>query len=182
MAALWRLDQEGGKGRRLLDCGSGEGHLVAEAARRGYEAVGMEIAEAAVRRARSGYSDLDFIMHSVEERPWPVQQGTFDVVVSFELIEHLLTPRELLLGANEALRPGGMLALTTPYHGLIKNLALAVAAFDRHFDVEGPHIRFFSDKALCRMLAEVGFEVEDVLHFGRFRWVWQNTFVWARKR
>jgi hypothetical protein len=48
--------------------------------------------------------------------------------------------------------------------------------------VEGPHVRFFSDKALRKLLAEAGFEVETILHFGRFRPVWENSFIWARKR
>ena len=42
-----------------------------------------------------------------------------------------------------AQRHGGGLALTTPYHGRIKNFAVAALAFDRHFDVEGDHVRFF---------------------------------------
>ena len=178
---LWQLAGEGESRKRLLDCGSGEGHLVAEAARRGYGSVGMDIAEAALARARAAHPGIHFVVHSVEERPWPVDLDTFDVVVAFEVIEHLMTPRELVLGACDVLKPGGHLALTTPYHGLIKNLALAAVAYDSHYDVDGPHIRFFSDKALKKMLTEGGFQVEKIVHLGRVVGLWQNSFVWARK-
>lgn len=177
---LWLLLGQG-TGARLLDCGCGEGNLVAEAQARGFEAVGMEISEAAIERGLREHPDVEFVRHSVEERPWPVERESFDFAVSFEVIEHLLQPRDLVAGAYEALKPGGHLALSTPYHGPIKNLALVTLAFDSHFDVEGPHIRFFSDKALKKLLADTGFEVEKTFHLGRFRGVWANTMVWARK-
>ena len=169
-------------GQRLLDAGAGDGTLVAEAARRGLDAVGLEVSERAVERARQTHPEIELIPHSVEDRPWPVPAESFDVVVSFEVIEHLLEPAALLAGARDALRPGGKLALSTPYHGLLKNLAIALVAFERHYDVEGEHVRFFSDAALGRLLAREGFAVERVAHLGRVRGLWANTFVWARKR
>ena len=76
---------------------------------------------------------------------------------------------------------GGYLALTTPYHGLLKNLALATFAFEQHFDVTGGHIRFFTDRALRQLLRTEGFEVLDLLHYGRAPLLWAGVFVWARK-
>jgi SAM-dependent methyltransferase len=182
-AALWSLlgtatDRE----LRLVECGSGEGHLVAEATARGIQAEGLEIPGAAVERARRAHPECSFREHSVDDRPWPVPAGGCDVVVAFEVIAHLPWPRELLQGAAEALRPGGHLALTTPYHGPVKRSALATLAFDRHFNVDGEHLRFFSDRSLGRLLAESGFAVERVIHLGR-RWpLWADTFVWAGRR
>jgi 2-polyprenyl-6-hydroxyphenyl methylase/3-demethylubiquinone-9 3-methyltransferase len=167
---------------RVLEAGCGAGGLVAALADDGHEAVGMDVSEAAVRLAGERHPAHTFIRHSVEEVPWPTKAESFDAVVAFEVIEHLLRPRRLLAGANTALAPGGHVALTTPYHGLLKNLALAAAAFDRHFAVEGDHIRFFSDRALRRLLGETGFEVERLRHFGRAPGLWAGVFVWARKR
>lgn len=180
---LWSLlDAPADGPLRFLECGSGEGHLVAEAAAKGAEAEGMEISQAAVDRARRAHPACSFRVHPVDERPWPVAAQSYDVVVAFEVIAHLPWPRELLLGAAEVLRPGGQLALTTPYHGPAKNVALASLAFDRHFNVDGEHLRFFSDRALRQLLSESGFTVERVTHLGR-RWpVWADTFVVARKR
>ena len=181
---LWPLVERAtaGAGRpHLLDCGSGDGNLVAEARERGLEAMGLEISERAIERARAAHPGAVFLQHSFEDRPWPVPAESFDVVVAFEVIEHLLQPEELLLGANDVLKDGGHVALTTPYHGLLKNLAVALVAFDRHFDVRGDHVRFFSDRALERLLSGCGFTVEKRTHFGRFAGLWAGVFVWARK-
>ena len=167
---------------RMLDAGSGTGDLVAALAGEGRDSIGMDVSGEAVAFAEQRHPGCRFVHHSVEDVPWPFEAGRFDAVVAFEVIEHLLRPRRLLEGAHEALRPGGGLALTTPYHGLVKNLALTAFAFDRHFAVEGDHVRFFSDGALRRLLAETGFTVERVSHFGRIWGLWAGVFVWARRR
>jgi len=79
------------------------------------------------------------------------------------------------------LKPGGILFLTTPYHGLIKNLIVVAAAFERHFDPTGPHIRFFTANSLCRLLVSCGFAIRQISYLGRFWPVWMNMAVCARK-
>lgn len=181
-AMLWSLvEPTSDRTLRLVECGSGEGHLVAEATAKGFEAEGLEISGAAVDRARRAHPGCSFREHSVEDRPWPMTLAGCDVVVAFEVIAHLPWPRELLQGAADVLRPGGHLALTTPYHGPVKRSALATLAFDQHFNVDGEHLRFFSDRALQRLLTDSGFEVERVIHLGRHWPIWADTFVWARR-
>lgn len=179
---LWQeVRRIGAAGRVLLDIGCGEGQLVADAALRGFSAIGIDVSEQAVERARAINPLCRFYAHPVEAQPWPVESHSVDIVTSFEVVEHLLQPRLLVRGANKVLRQGGYLALTTPYHGLIKNVALALFAFDRHFAVEGDHIRFFSDTALRRIVEENGFSVIKVIHYGRIRGLWAGSFLWARK-
>ena len=169
-------------GAKVLDAGCGAGDLVASLAGGGYEAVGMDVSARALEVASERHPEQQFVRHSAEELPWPLDPESFDAVVAFEVVEHLLRPRRLLEGAHAVLRRGGGLALTTPYHGRVKNLAVAALAFDRHFDVEGDHVRFFSDRALRRLLTEVGFGVEQVRHYGRIWGLWAGVFMWARKR
>jgi 2-polyprenyl-3-methyl-5-hydroxy-6-metoxy-1,4-benzoquinol methylase len=167
---------------RVLEAGCGLGDIAAALTSDGIAATGMDISSEAVAGATRAHAGPRFVRHSVEELPWPVESASFDAVASFEVIEHLIEPRKLLLGAHAALRPGGHIAITTPYHGLIKNVGLAMHGFDTHFGVEGDHIRFFSDGALRRLLDETGFEVERVVHFGRAWPVWAGVFVWATRR
>ena len=141
----------------------------------------MDVSERALERARALAPDVRFVRHAVDSLPWPFEPASFDVVVSFDVIEHLLRPRRLLEGARAVLRPGGALALTTPYHGLLKNVALVATRFDRHFDVEGDHVRFFSDRALRRLLADTGFADVELDHFGRAWGLWAGVFAWARR-
>jgi 2-polyprenyl-3-methyl-5-hydroxy-6-metoxy-1,4-benzoquinol methylase len=176
------LRRELAPGARVLDAGCGAGDLVGLLAGDGHEAVGMDVSERAVELAARRHPQARFVRHSVEELPWPVDRGSFDAVTAFEVIEHLLRPGRLLEGAREALRPGGGLALTTPYHGWLKNVAVATLAFDRHFAVEGDHIRFFSDRALRRLLEQTGFRVARVEHYGRIWGLWAGVFVWAHRR
>jgi 2-polyprenyl-6-hydroxyphenyl methylase/3-demethylubiquinone-9 3-methyltransferase len=176
------LRRELARPARVLDAGCGAGDLVAALAADGHDVVGLDVSAEALATAARRHPGARFVRHSVEELPWPVEPESFDAVVSFEVLEHLLRPRRLCEGACQALRPGGHLALTTPYHGLVKNLALVTLAFDRHFAVEGDHIRFFSDRALRRLVVEGGFEIERVRHYGRIWGLWAGVFVWARRR
>jgi 2-polyprenyl-3-methyl-5-hydroxy-6-metoxy-1,4-benzoquinol methylase len=168
--------------RRVLDAGAGAGDLVASLGEDGYEALGLDVSDRAVALAVARHPAGIFMRHSVEDLPWPVEAGSFDAVVALEVIEHLLLPRRLLEGAHAALRPGGRLVLSTPYHGLAKNLVLAGLRFDSHFAVEGDHIRFFSDVALRRLAAETGFEVGRIEHLGRGWPLWENSLASMRRR
>jgi len=75
------------------------------------------------------------------------------------------------------LKPKGCLIITTPYHGYIKNLVLALSGkMDNHFHVlwDGGHIKFFSVKTLTALLKTEGF---TDLHFnfaGRFPYLWKS--------
>jgi 2-polyprenyl-3-methyl-5-hydroxy-6-metoxy-1,4-benzoquinol methylase len=175
------LLQEAGA-RRVLDAGAGAGDLVGALVADGYEAAGLDISERAIALAGERHPGATFIRHSVEEFPWPVERESFDAVVALEVIEHLLRPRRLLEGAHAALRPGGRLVLSTPYHGLAKNLVLAALRFDRHFAVEGDHIRFFSDGSLRQLAADTGFQVDRIQHLGRMWPLWADAFVAMRRR
>jgi 2-polyprenyl-3-methyl-5-hydroxy-6-metoxy-1,4-benzoquinol methylase len=166
---------------RVVDVGCGGGALVAALAMDGLDVSGMDISRAAVELAARRHPECTFKAHSVEDVPWPIPASSQDVVVAFEVIEHLMRPRRLLEGAKTALRRGGHVGLTTPYHGLIKNVALALLGFERHFAVEGDHIRFFTDGELSRLLDETGFRVDRIAHFGRFPGLWAGVFFWATK-
>src|SRR5450759_4273537 len=82
-------------------------------------------------------------------------EAPFDAVVSTELIEHLYDPSAFTRGCWHALRPGGVFVCSTPYHGYLKNLSLALTnRFDRHFDPLwlGGHIKHWSHATLTRLL------------------------------
>jgi 2-polyprenyl-3-methyl-5-hydroxy-6-metoxy-1,4-benzoquinol methylase len=179
---LWQLvERDRIAPKTFLDVGCGEGYLVAEAGQRGMSAIGIDIAEGAVNLARQRYPEHRFVERPVEERPWPIEAGTIDLVASFEVIEHLMRPEELVIGMAETLRSGGHAAITTPYHGLVKNVAIALFGFDKHYAVTGDHIRFFSDRALRDIVERHGLRVKKLVHFGRVRSLWAGVLVWAYK-
>ncbi len=108
----------------------------------------------------------------------------FDAAVALEVIEHLYAPRVFLRRVADVLKPGAALILSTPYHGYLKNLTLALSGrLDGHFTVlwDGGHIKFFSRSTITAMLRECGFEVARVRGAGRFPFLWKSMVVLATK-
>src|SRR5215208_5237319 len=66
-------------GDRVLDLGCGEGDFAAAAAQVGADVVGVEVAEAAIARARRRHPELDVRLVPVDG-PLPLEDASFDVV------------------------------------------------------------------------------------------------------
>jgi 2-polyprenyl-3-methyl-5-hydroxy-6-metoxy-1,4-benzoquinol methylase len=89
-----------------------------------------------IQIAREAFPKVQFSLGDVEEdlSPDPLQSETFDVVVSTEVVEHLYRPRRLIRNAFRLLKPSGYFIASTPYHGYIKNVLLALSGkMDNHF-------------------------------------------------
>jgi 2-polyprenyl-6-hydroxyphenyl methylase/3-demethylubiquinone-9 3-methyltransferase len=111
-------------------------------------------------------------------------EESFDLIVSTEVVEHLYSPQTWAVGCFNALSPGGTLISSTPYHGWLKDVALAASGrLDRHHDAlrEGGHIKFFSRATLERLLREAGFEQIQFEGVGRLPAVWKSMVLAATK-
>lgn len=111
-------------GKIILDAASGAGYgarILAESARL---VCGIEIDLEAIRQAKDLYGDprLTFVRGSVGCLPY--HDGTFDLVVSFETIEHLpeALQREFLHEIKRVLKPGGILVMSTPDRRIYSDL------------------------------------------------------------
>ena len=151
-------------GERVLDVGCGEGAFTAELTRAGAQAVGVDIAEEPLRRARLRDSSLD--LRLVEpEGPWDLADASFDVVWAGEVIEHVLDTAAWMSELRRVLRSGGRLLLSTPAHERAMRLRLALSehAFAQHFDPRSDHLRFYSRATLNALICEFGFESVSVV-------------------
>jgi ubiquinone/menaquinone biosynthesis C-methylase UbiE len=150
-------------GERALDVGCGEGRLASELARAGVRVVGIDVAEEPLRRAREHDPALDLRLVDADG-PWPIEDASFDAVWAGETIEHVADTAGWLSEARRVLRPGGRLLLSTPAHGrlLMLRLALSRWAFEAHFDPRGDHLRFYTRSGLSRLLEEFGFQEVSV--------------------
>jgi 2-polyprenyl-3-methyl-5-hydroxy-6-metoxy-1,4-benzoquinol methylase len=146
-------------GDRVLDVGCAEGRFTAELARAGARVVGIDVAEEPLRRARAAHPDLDLQLVG-EGRGWELADAAFDLVWAGELIEHVADTAAWLSEVRRVLRSGGSLLLSTPAHGrlTLMRLALSGHAFARHFDPLGDHLRFYSRQTLARLIGDFGFE------------------------
>ena len=102
------------RGKRVLDAGCGAGYGSSELAQAADSVVGVDRAPEAVDFARANYGrpNLRFEQASCEALPHP--GGSFDLVVAFEVIEHLDNWREFLLEVRRVLAPAGQLIISTP--------------------------------------------------------------------
>ncbi len=161
---------------RILDLGCGNGSLSNSIVPEGCELVGVEESRSGVNLARENYPHLNFIQGSIYNLPSDKLGDKFDIVISVGVIEHLLYPKELVRAAKKCLKPKGKLIITTPYHGYLKNLVLALTKkMNSHFTVlwDNGHIKFFSVATLTKLLASEGYTDIKFNFFGRFPWLWK---------
>ncbi len=100
------------RGLEVLDAGVGEGYGAAILARASATVVGVDLEAEVVEHASARYPEVRFERADLLELPWP--DGSFDAVVSLQVIEHLQRPREFVSEVARVLRPGGRLILSTP--------------------------------------------------------------------
>ena len=96
---------------RLLDIGCGTGTHLGLFRRAGFDAEGIELSaeDCAVARQVTGCT----VHHGTLERA-RLASAQFDVVTMFNVLEHLLNPRETAGSIRDLLRPGGWLVAKVP--------------------------------------------------------------------
>jgi 2-polyprenyl-3-methyl-5-hydroxy-6-metoxy-1,4-benzoquinol methylase len=92
---------------RALDLGAGRGELSARLLRLGYVVTAVE------RYAPQFEVDVPLIDADLNQ-PFPFEDGSFDVVMAIEILEHLENPRAFLRELARILRPGGTAIVSTP--------------------------------------------------------------------
>jgi len=106
-------------GADVLDaaCGVGYGaHMLSRAGAR--TVTGIDAFAGAIIEAREqAHAGLEFILGDLLDLPFA--DASFDLVVCFEAIEHIAEQDRLLDELKRVLRPGGVLAISTPVPGAI---------------------------------------------------------------
>jgi SAM-dependent methyltransferase len=99
-------------GKEVLEAGCGEGYgadLIAGVARR---VVAVDYDEAAVAHVRSRYPRVGVMQANLAQLPLP--DASVDVVVNFQVIEHLWDQTQFVVECARVLRPSGLLMMSTP--------------------------------------------------------------------
>ena len=110
--------------------------------------------------------------------------GLFDAVISSEVIEHLFDPSALLNVARTNLKPNGVLIITCPFYGYVKNLLLSLTnRWDDHHQPArvGGHIKQWSNRTMKAFVESNGFTVKTLTGAGRFWPLWASMVVVAKK-
>ena len=169
-------------GSRVVDLGCGNGAMMAALRGRGWELVGVDASASGITLARRTWQGVRFEQADVTENL--LHLGEFDAVLSTEVIEHLYSPRRFIWNCYGLLRPGGTLVISTPYHGWLKNVLIALAGhMDAHLNPlwDHGHIKMWSQKTMGSILAEAGFQELEFAGAGRLPYLWKSMVVRAKR-
>jgi SAM-dependent methyltransferase len=143
---------ESRRGKKLLEVGSGLGNMLLEARARGYDVSGVEYGAALVSRANARLGDRVVVQGTVDSAP--LTEGSFDVCVFADVIEHTRDPLAAMTRAWEMLAPGGVLFVATP------SLDSWSARWMKQnwMEFKAEHLFYFDSTTLESLLVRTGFE------------------------
>jgi len=135
---------------RLLDVGCGRGWFLVEARKRGWQVYGTEYSPTAIEiGTRNGIT-----MHQGGLTESTFAGLEFDVITSFEVIEHINNPLDDLRNINRLIRPGGLHYCTTPNF----NSLLRYHLKDRYNIITYPeHLSYYTRSTLSLVMEKAGF-------------------------
>jgi SAM-dependent methyltransferase len=156
--ALGMLKQLDGV-ERFLEVGPGRGDVLIALGKRGLRGRGIDFSMEAVRtcRERIAAEGLRDLLSADQEDLFALDDdGGYDLVVAFEVLEHIEDDRGALASIRRLLRPGGYVLLSVPAHG---------RAFGA-LDVWAGHVRRYERAELEEKLAGAGFAVASLVCYG----------------
>ena len=153
---------------RLCDVGCADGQFLELARRAGWQVCGVDLNPPAVERVRArGIQVFEGLFETMEDLPW----GSFDLVTSWDALEHTAQPRAFAERLARLLAPGGWLALTT-----LNRRSLAFRVFGTRWSMVVPdHFTYWDRRSLRSLFAPHGLTVvrEETFGLGRdfVQWV-----------
>jgi SAM-dependent methyltransferase len=154
---------------RLIEIGCAYGFFL-NLARRHFDVIGYDISPAAVRHAVSEFAvdaRCEDLVHT------HLEPESADLVVMWDVIEHLPRPDLTVFEAGKALRPGGYLFATT---GDIGSLLARLRKAKWRLIHPPSHLHYFNQISIGRLLSRADLSVLKVRHVGVRRSVRQTAY------
>jgi ubiquinone/menaquinone biosynthesis C-methylase UbiE len=154
--------------KQALEVGCGEGVIAEKLQRRWDEVVGLDLPDAGLRadwRTRPGPHYLHASAHEL-----PFEDKQFDVIVSVEVLEHLIDP---VKGLREMARVGrGHLVVSVPREPIFRSCNLLTGRYVKDLGNTPGHLNHWSKRSFMKFVETVG-EIREVS--SPFPW----TVIWA---
>jgi ubiquinone/menaquinone biosynthesis C-methylase UbiE len=144
-------------GDKILEIGCGIGTVVHELSKKGHDIVGIDISGEAIEYGRKKYADISLEVQAAETLPY--EDESFNVVLSFDVFEHIAETDKHITEVRRVLRPGGYYLFQTPnkYSNIIYEILWTKSLQWRRY-----HPSLHSPGQLRRRMARHGFETRFV--------------------
>jgi 2-polyprenyl-3-methyl-5-hydroxy-6-metoxy-1,4-benzoquinol methylase len=140
---------------KIIDVGCGIGYFLIEAKKRGWEVHGTEYTDEAIEICEK----LGINMQKGKLDPSIYPPEIFDVITSFEVLEHINNPQEEIVNFNQILRKGGLVYLTTPNWNSLLRYRLKSAY---NVITYPEHLSYYTKKTITRLFGSKGFKKHKV--------------------
>jgi 2-polyprenyl-3-methyl-5-hydroxy-6-metoxy-1,4-benzoquinol methylase len=161
---------------RLCDVGCADGQFLELARSAGWRVCGVDLNPPAVKRARArGIDIFEGSFETMDDLPW----RSFDLVTSWDVLEHSAQPRAFAERLVRLLAPGGWLALTT-----LNRRSLAFRVFRMRWSmIVQDHFTYWDTRSLRTLFRSLGLTVvrEETFGLGRDFVAWVDRVSQVRR-
>jgi 2-polyprenyl-3-methyl-5-hydroxy-6-metoxy-1,4-benzoquinol methylase len=135
---------------RILDVGCGVGFFLQTAKRMKWNVYGTEYTDHAVEKCK----EKGIMVHKGTVHDAPFDEQSFDIITSFEVLEHLNSPRKEISKFKSILRDGGAIYLTTPNFNSLNRYILK----ENYNVIDYPeHLSYYTPRTIHHLFSNSGF-------------------------
>lgn len=163
------------KGENILELGVKDGVVLKQIKIK--NKVGIDVNEKELKKAKK--YGIKTIKHDLN-KPIPLKDNSFDNIICIETLEHIFNFQNVLDESYRILKPKGMFVVGVPYHGRLKNIAICLTRYEKHY-IDTEHVKFFTPKRLREALKTAGFKIIEESKFGRVPLLWRVMLFVATK-
>lgn len=155
---LHQACREGFSGLKILDVGCGVGSISLYLANQGARVTGIDISPRAIAIANQAKKDTGVRNVAFRQSSLRAEPRTYDLIVCFEVIEHIKNDGAFVTQLCANLKSNGLLVLSTPS----KNNLLYRLGWYSRFDTEVGHLRRYTPADIAGLLNSHGFTVRTI--------------------
>jgi 2-polyprenyl-3-methyl-5-hydroxy-6-metoxy-1,4-benzoquinol methylase len=148
-----------GEGRRALDVGCAQGHLLGELVIQGWECIGIDSDSADVATC----IERDLVAVELDiTTDFPESLGLFDLVVFADVLEHLPDPTRVLRNVHSLLNPGARVVISVPnvaHLSVRAQLLFGRFPYSDRGILDRTHLRFFTRRTIKELLTGTDFSI-----------------------
>ena len=139
-------------GCRMLEVGCGNGSILTYLKQNGVDIEGGDIFAEGLKCCQQNNSLIKLYQLDILALPF---SDDYDIIGSFDVLEHLDQDEKALAEINRALRPGGKLIITVPAFRFLWS----------YFDERSKHKRRYSKKEIIAKLERNGFRIKKITYY-----------------